>query len=202
MAGTYQPHHILINYNTGTSGTTTFIVYMIHSTYTLSGLESIQIKTENNSPTFFPRVVNKTNISFSKEELGLLNKRLKYNLEHKHKHWINNLALEAENAITLLPPGQQEYTRFQVAKNIEKLLTKQNQHNGRNSKKGTEELRIKNQIKGKLQENNAMVTKADKGSSVVIIYCEEYERKINSLISSNGAIETKPTDVNNKCCCA
>ena len=74
---------------------------------------------------FFPRVVNKTGIYFSNEEMGLLNKGLKYNLEHKHKYWINNLALEAENAVTLLPPGEQEYTHYQIAKNIKKLIIKQ-----------------------------------------------------------------------------
>ena len=73
---------------------------------------------------FFPRVVNKTGIYFSNEEMGLLNKGLKYNLEHKHKYWINNLALEAENAVTLLPLGEQEYTRYQIAKNIKKTHNK------------------------------------------------------------------------------
>jgi len=67
---------------------------------------------------FFPRVINKTYISFSNEEMGLLNQGLKYNLEHKHKQWINNLALGAENLVTLLPPDKQEYTRYQIAKNI------------------------------------------------------------------------------------
>ena len=61
---------------------------------------------------------NKTDIHFTKEEIGLLNKGRKYNLSHKHKHWINNLVLEADNAVTLLPPGEQEYGRHQIAKNI------------------------------------------------------------------------------------
>jgi hypothetical protein len=87
-------------------------------------------------------VINKTDISFTDKELGLLNKGLKYNLDHKHKQWINNLALEAENAVTLLPPEEQEYTRHQIAKNTRKLVSQQAQHNKQNSKKGIEELRI------------------------------------------------------------
>jgi hypothetical protein len=75
-------------------------------------LLSYYIGTDSENPTVFPRIVNKTDICFSNEELGLLNKGLKYNLEHKHKYWINNIALEAENAVTLLPPGEQEYTRY------------------------------------------------------------------------------------------
>jgi len=42
-------------------------------------------------------------------------------------------------------PNSQEHKK--------KLLTKQNQHNGQNSKKGKEELRIINQIEDKLQKN-------------------------------------------------
>ena len=83
-----------------------------------------KIETDSKNPTFFPRIVNKTDISFSNEELGLLNKGLKYNLEHKHKYWINKLAVEAENMVTLLPPGEQEYIRYQIAKNIKKTLNK------------------------------------------------------------------------------
>jgi hypothetical protein len=53
-------------------------------------------------------VINKTDISFFNEEMRLLNKGLKYDLEHKHKQWTNDLVLEVENAVTLLPPGKQE----------------------------------------------------------------------------------------------
>ena len=44
-----------------------------------------------------------TNNTFSKEEITLLNKGLKYNLNFKQKNWIKNLALEVETAITQLP---------------------------------------------------------------------------------------------------
>ena len=51
--------------------------------------------------------------------MTLLNKGLKYNLSHKRKHWLSNLALEAENAITLLPTHEQDYLRYQVAHNLQ-----------------------------------------------------------------------------------
>jgi hypothetical protein len=57
--------------------------------------------------------------------ISLLNKGLKYNLGHKRKHWVNNLAFEAESAIFLLPPGEQEHVRYQVAQNIKKLRQQQ-----------------------------------------------------------------------------
>jgi hypothetical protein len=52
---------------------------------------------------FYPIVVTNTNIAFTNEELSLLNNGLKYNLHFKHKQWIQTIALEAENAITMLP---------------------------------------------------------------------------------------------------
>ena len=52
---------------------------------------------------FYPGVINITNISFTDEETKLLNKGLKYNLDHKNKHCLRNLSLEVEAAATLLP---------------------------------------------------------------------------------------------------
>jgi len=65
-------------------------------------------------------VINQPDIKFTKRELTLLNKGLKYNLGHKHKHCIRDLDLEAECAIALLPPEEQDYTRYKVAKQLKK----------------------------------------------------------------------------------
>ena len=40
--------------------------------------------TNNNEHKFFQRVINLTNIVFTDEERVLLNKGMKYNLNHKH----------------------------------------------------------------------------------------------------------------------
>jgi len=50
-----------------------------------------------------------------------------------------------------------------------------------------EELKILNQIKEKLRRNKALLTKADKGNSAVILYLEDYEQKVLEFISKNGA---------------
>jgi hypothetical protein len=55
---------------------------------------------------FYPTVIKYTAIVFSNEELQMLNKGLKYNLNQKGKQWISNLAFEAETVIIMLP--QQE----------------------------------------------------------------------------------------------
>jgi hypothetical protein len=56
----------------------------------------------DNTTNLYPHVINKTDIIFSNDELILINKSLKYNLNHKHKNWIRTLALKAETAITQL----------------------------------------------------------------------------------------------------
>jgi hypothetical protein len=62
-----------------------------------------QTITPREQYTFFPRVVNNTNIYFSENELALLNKGPKYNLHNRHKHWLTNLALEAKQLLTGSP---------------------------------------------------------------------------------------------------
>jgi len=64
-----------------------------------------QTDKPNTNTSFYPRVINKINITFSSDELGLLNKVLKYNIcKKKRKQQIGNVALEAKTAITLLTP--------------------------------------------------------------------------------------------------
>jgi hypothetical protein len=70
----------------------------------LNKLERKQTSTPKYIKTFYPRVVNNTNIRFNADELNLLNKGLKYNLIYKNKNWIQTLALETETAIAQLPP--------------------------------------------------------------------------------------------------
>jgi len=85
------------------------------------------------------------------EEQTLFNRGLKYNLSHKNKYWIRKLALEAENAITLLPIEEQDYMRHQVAKQIQRLQTQQITNSANNQKNHNAEVKILNQIKEKLR---------------------------------------------------
>jgi hypothetical protein len=50
----------------------------------------------------------------------------------------------------------------------------------------TREKRIINKIRQKLITSNAIVTKADKGNSVVIIYQEDYHDKIQKFINDHN----------------
>jgi archaellum component FlaF (FlaF/FlaG flagellin family) len=113
----------------------------------LNRLVRTQTYKPDNTANFYPRVVNKANVTFSDDELTLLNNGLKYNLNHKHKHWLNNLAFEAETAITLLPTGEQDYIRYQVAHNIKRLYKQQNDQQARNNMQTKSEEKTINEMK-------------------------------------------------------
>ena len=94
----------------------------------LNKLAQTQTKTPTDTHTFFPRVVNKTNILFSKNELNLLEKGPKYNIHSHKRNWLTTLALEAETSITHLPSTDCDYFRKQVAIRIEERHNKPNSH--------------------------------------------------------------------------
>ena len=139
---------------------------------------------------FFHGVTNLSNINFTEDETSMLNKGLKYNLGHKHSNWVQNLSLEAECAITLLPHNEQDYMRHRVAKQIDKIYT-QLPARSTYTPKQAKELQITKPIKDKLRNNNATITKADKGNSIVISYLNSYAEKVSNFIHKNGASEAK-----------
>ena len=158
----------------------------------LSKLTQAQTKTPSEHRDFYPRVVNYTNITFTDNELKLLNKGPKYNLHHKPKNWITNLALEAETAISLLPTSDRTYYRKQVAERINQL---HNQEPPKHFQNDRTEWRAIKTIKHKLKNNNATITSADKSNALVILPTAQYQKKIQDFITSNNLYTptTNPT---------
>ena len=157
-----------------------------HLKQKLTKLEYTQTSAPKHVKTFYPRVVNNTNIRLNADELCLLNKGLKYNLSHKNKKWIHTLALETETAITQLPQQEQEGIRARAAHNIKHLFKQQSNQQHRNPNQAIKEYRILNHNKEKLQSNNAIITKADKGNSTVILYNKDYHNKVQDFIDNNN----------------
>jgi nitric oxide reductase activation protein len=60
---------------------------MIHSNIEMKTAKN-EMNRNTTQHTFFKRMVNMTDITFSKDELHLLDKGLKYNLHRKPKTWI------------------------------------------------------------------------------------------------------------------
>ena len=71
----------------------------------LRNLKLAQKETPQTQHAFHPSLVNYTEILFTNSEMGLLQKGLKYNIHAKRENWIQILALEAETAVTQLPPN-------------------------------------------------------------------------------------------------
>jgi hypothetical protein len=156
----------------------------------INKLTETQTRTPHKTHTFYPRVVNKSNIPFTEAEMTLLQKGLKYNLHTKRNDWLKNLALEAETAITQLPTADRDVYRKQVAERITTLY--------RDSKhpptpKVQQETKTIRSIQSKLQNNKATVTRADKGNTLVIKPTEQYESKMQDFIEANKLPST-PTD--------
>ena len=164
-----------------------FVMNLVSLPTRLNKLSLVRHESPSNL-IFYTRVINKTNIIFTNEELTLLNKGLKYNLNDKHKHWLTNLAFEAETAITLLPIDIQDQVWHQVAHNIDWLYRQQNNQQKHINMQARNERKTINQMRKKLIDNKAMISKADKGNSIihVIIYIDEYKSKILDFITNNN----------------
>jgi hypothetical protein len=133
--------------------------------------------------------MNDTNIQFTEQEMALLHKGLKYNLHTKCKNWLENLALEVEAAISQLPTSDQDVYRKLIAERVSNL----HQNNHPPTQKAQHEVNTIKSIRSKLQRNNATVTRADKGNTLVILPTQQYDSKIHNFIESNN-FKITPTD--------
>jgi len=70
---------------------------------------------------FCQSVINEANLTFSSDELTLLSQGLKYNLRYEHKNWTKTSALEAEADVCHLPSMEQDFMRYLVTSNINRL---------------------------------------------------------------------------------
>jgi hypothetical protein len=126
-----------------------------------------------------------TDIKFSENENKLLQKGLKYNLCIPPKQQLRTLAIEAETAVNLLPTPDQDPIRYIIAKTLDKLANKTLLNfptdSSVNQKKKSKRITI-NRIKNKLKQH-AILTKADKGHSIIIVKKVDYDAKIQDFIN-------------------
>jgi hypothetical protein len=150
---------------------------------------NIQFNAQQNTHAFpfFHRVKNLCNVEFSDEEHSLLKKGLQYNLGQKRKNWIENLALEAQTAISHLHISKQDHVRHLVANNLKHLKRSDMNKENRNNKYKTEWNIVEN-IKQKLESNNLIVTQAHKGKTIVILRKQIYEQYIQGFLNVNNFV--------------
>jgi stalled ribosome rescue protein Dom34 len=92
--------------------------------------------------------------------------------------------------VTLLPTNEQVHISYQVAENIKILQNQQNNRKTQIRLQKRNEKKILNQIKKKLSNNNAIISKADKGHSIIIMYKNEYDQNVMNFISRNNSTVT------------
>jgi hypothetical protein len=135
-------------------------------------------------------------ITFSTYKIKLLEKGLKYNQHFQPKHWKNRLALKADTAINLADPLQQNYLRHAVAKELHRLKCISNHASyTHNSTHEIQEWKLIKQIKEKVHCNHLIVTRANKGCTLVMLENQEYDSKTMEFVNSNEFTEctTDPT---------
>jgi hypothetical protein len=135
---------------------------------------------------FYPHVANITHIHFTAAEQNLLNKGLQYNIHHKPNMWLCNLAWETKATVTQLPHHDQDHIRHRIADTIRKLSKKHYEVQSTHNTQHYQEKALLRQIKQNLDIHQAMITKADKGNTIIIIYQQDYNSKIQTFINNNS----------------
>jgi len=121
--------------------------------------------THHQRTQFYTRTANLTNIRLSQEELALLNNGPQYSIEKPLKKYWANLIMETEQAIRMLDSKMQASFRILATKKLKKISASDNHHNV--MAKG--QTCILKNINSKLEKENAVVAKGDKGKTCVII---------------------------------
>jgi hypothetical protein len=80
----------------------------------------------------------------------------------------------------------QDCLQYQIAHNVESLYKQQGNEYMQKSTKTNRENKTK-QIKGQLKKNNnAIITKADKGNCIVILCQNDYHAKVTDFLENNN----------------
>ncbi|XP_050504918.1 uncharacterized protein LOC126883415 [Diabrotica virgifera virgifera] len=137
---------------------------------------------------------------FSNNELSLLQKGFKFNPpQSSKKQQLRNLELlgvESESILQSIPLENTEEIRSSL-----KVLLKKEKEAICNNRKGYHRNPLneyKDTIKSidkKISENNLTVTKADKGSTVVVLHTQDYHQKVTNFILDNQFL-TKSVNIN------
>ena len=149
--------------------------------------------------SFYPCTVNLTNIVFDDNETCLLNKGLNYSIPPTHRQQIFNDIISAESAIkAITDPNTQMESRHLINNKFVKTLNTYNDNKYYTQKqiKARTEFKTVQNIKVKLIDNDALITKADKGHTLVIIDRNTYKQKVHKFILENN-IETLNNDPTN-----
>jgi hypothetical protein len=140
---------------------------------------------------FYQCTINLTNIKITKEEKEILDYGLQYSLEKPIKTYWMNLIIETERTIKLLDNKTQSSFRILASKKLRQIYNS-NRNTNATQKRQTYTV---NKLKQKLSEGNAMLAQADKGKTTIIIYIDDYTKKVQEFLTENHIqpIQNNPT---------
>lgn len=141
----------------------------------------------NSNHSFYPRVKNYSNVQFSPSEHSLLEKGLKYNIKTRlSQKSLETLVVDSE--IACFKSKQDGAVKHQVAAHIKKAFNTSNNKN-------CSEIHIFRSLQNKINQNNLIITKADKGNSVVILDRTAYNQKVDDVIQGEDfeCLSSDPT---------
>lgn len=142
---------------------------------------------------FFDRFINFTNIYFSKDEINLLEKGFKHNIQNKFtKHILDSLAIDLEIIINL------QRTFSHDDKNLHKLNLSKILMNSFNKNRifNHDIINIIKSIKNKAISNDIIFTRADKGTTVIAIHKNEYINKTLEFLNTGNYDKLKYNPTN------
>ena len=141
---------------------------------------------------FYTRVKNLTYLSLNKEEMQLHIYCLNYSIERPISSYIANLTSETERTIRLLDVKMQNTYSIMATNKLKQIVKPKGQNNVLQKR----QLHVMKVLNKKLTTENAIITQADKGKTIVIINANEYFESVNSFLNANNFnILTKdPTD--------
>lgn len=152
------------------------------------------------SHIFHKRVINYTDISFDENELKLLNKGLQFNFPNNKKTSMLSELLNIESAIKRIKISETRESTRVIMSNKAKNLAKIQSTSRRYNTKFSELRHAATSIRDKITEHDAVITKADKGNSIVILYNKDYVEKVTDFFNKNNitALDKDPTAINSK----
>ena len=125
--------------------------------------------------------------------MALLNHGLQCSIEKPLKTYLINLIIETEQAIKLLDVKMQNPFRILAAKKLKQNLNSNSHHNATQKRQA---YIIKN-LNHRLVTENAIIVKADEGKTVVIIYSDDYSKKVHNFLLKTNSRHFKKTQLTN-----
>jgi hypothetical protein len=122
----------------------------------------------------------------------LLKYGLNYSIEKPTASYLTNLIAETERAIKLLDVKMQNTYHFLATNKLKQISNSTNQNATQKR-----QLYVMKKLNQKLATENAIITQADKGKTIVIINTEEYSNKIHTFLATNN-FNTLTRDPTNK----